>query len=495
MGTAGYFARNSVIRITSFAVGVGFALFVTPVVVGTLGKAGYGVWVLVSSVACYFLLLEGGVMQAVSRHAAAALARDDLHEVDRICTAGVALHALSCGLALCVTGVLALCADVFASDQLPTERLRQCLVIYSICLSLFFLFRSYTGLLMAEMRWTLIAVLGMLRSAFTSLAVLFMITPENGLWLLAAVNGGGFLLEGVTCFYFARGRGLGRVRVALFDAALARELLGYGWAFTVTQFGESMRYRSQNYIIALFAGVREVAVFSIAMQFIGYFLSLMQSAFGIMVPYFSRMQAHGDGENAATSLLFALRLSYVTASFIGLCLVFYGQEFIVLWLGSGFAEAHDVLVPLTVGAVCSLGMLPADGYLLGTARHRMLARCAMAEGLCIVLLSLALAGPFGMVGVAWAYCVVALVVRGGVVPWFVFTQAGLPISAYARLLAEVAGTHVAPQVLLYLFMRDMLGTGYLQLVFLAGMQGVLAVTIQSLFLRLARGAAEAAKEA
>jgi len=489
MGTSGYFARNSVIRIVSFAVGVGFALFVTPVVVGTLGKTNYGVWVLVSSVACYFLLLEGGVMQAVSRHAAAALARDDRHEVDRVCTAGFALHALSCGLALCVTGGLALFAGVFASDQLPVERLRQCLVIYSVCLSLFFLFRTHTGLLMAEMRWTLIAVLAMLRSAFTSLAVLLMITPENGLWLLAAVNGGGFLLEGAACLLFARRSGRGRVRVALLDAALARELLGYGWAFTVTQLGESMRYRSQNYIIALFSGVREVAVFSIAMQFIGYFLSLMQSAFGIMVPYFSRMQARGDRDDTAGSLLFALRLSYVTASFIGLCLIFYGQEFIVLWLGPGFAEAHDALVPLTIGAVFSLGMLPADGYLLGTARHRMLARCAMAEGVSIVLLSLALAGPFGMEGVAWAYCGVALVFRAGVVPWFVFTQAGLPLLAYARLLAEVAVTHVAPQVLLYLIMRGTLGTGYLQLALLAGMQGVLAVGIQSSLLRFTRGAA------
>ncbi|WP_353117838.1 oligosaccharide flippase family protein [Nitratidesulfovibrio sp.] len=489
MSTLRYFARNSVIRVLSFAVGVGFALFVTPKVVGTLGKATYGVWVLISSVLCYYLLLEGGVMQAVAKYASAAFARGDRREVDRVCTAGVALHALSCVAALCVTALLAFFAGAFATEFVSPERLRLCLVTYSACLAFMFLFRTFTGILMAEMRWTFIALLSMARSALTSITVLIWIRPDNGLLLLAVVNGAGFLLEGMVCLYCVRCGRMASFRPSLFDLSLARNMLVYGFTFTMSEVGDSFRYRSQNYVIALFMGVREVAIFSIAMQFIGYFISLMQSAFGIMVPYFSRMQVGSDSMNIGPTLLHALRLSYVMASFIGMCLVFYGRDFIVLWLGEGFSASYDALVPLTIGAVLSLGMLPADGFLLGTARHRVLARCALAEGGCILLLSVALAGPFGMAGVAWAYCIAATVFRAGIVPYLVFTHAGLSMADYGRLVAGVLATHVVPQVLCYLALRGSLGNGYLQLALLVCTQALLVVVIQMSMLRLHRSPA------
>ncbi|MBZ2172989.1 lipopolysaccharide biosynthesis protein [Nitratidesulfovibrio sp. SRB-5] len=483
MSTLGYFARNSVIRILSFAVGVAFALLVTPTVVGAMGKAQYGVWVLVSSIVCYFLLLEGGVMQAVSKYAAAAHGRNDQQEVDRVFTVGVALHGLSCLVSLLVTAALVYGADFFDARHVSPGRLRLCLLIYSSCLAAMFLFRSHMGIIMAEMRWTLIAVLAMLRSTVTSLVVLFSINESNGLELLSAVNGGGFLLESLLCVLIVKRRGSARFRPHLFSRALAREMLGYGWAFTVTQIGESMRYRSQNYIIAWFMGVREVAVFSIAMQFVGYFLSLMQSAFGIMVPYFSRLQADGDGEGTRATLLFSLRLSYMTSSLIAACLIFYGRPFILLWLGEGFSPSYDALVPLSLGAALSLGMLPADGYLLGTATHRTLARCAMAEGVLIVLLSLLLVTPYGIVGVAWAYLLASALFRAGIVPWLVFTHAGMSLIVYLRLLAELGVTHVLPQVLCFLLIRDAFGPGYWQLLLCCCAQAGVAVGMQAALLR------------
>ena len=483
MSALHYFARNSVIRIASFAVGVGFTLVVTPVVVGAMGKAQYGVWVLVSSVGAYFLLLEGGVMQAVSRFAAAAIARGDGEEVDRVFTAGVALHGLACVAGLLATVLVVACTGLFDVQHVSPGRLRQSLFIYCSCLGVMFLFKTYTGILMAEMRWTFIALLAMLRSIVTSLAVLFTIDESNGLVLLSAVNGSGFLLESLLAVLAVRLRGSAHLRPRLFDRQLARQLLGYGWSFTVSLIGESMRYRPQHYIIAFFLGVREVAVFAIAMQFVNYFQSLMLSAFGIMVPYFSRMQASGDGQGTRETLLYSLRLSHVFSSVIALCLIFYGRDFILLWLGDGFAASYDALVPMSIGAALSLGMMPSDGYLLGTAAHRMLARCTVAEGVGMTVLALLLVRPFGLAGVAWAFLVASVVFRAGLVPWLVFGHAGLSYAAYGRLLAGLAVTHVLPQAGCHLLIRGSLGTGYWQLAVYGMAQVCLALLTEAAVMR------------
>lgn len=479
MSALHYFARNSVIRIASFAVGVGFTLVVTPVVVGAMGKAQYGVWVLISSVAAYFLLFEGGVMQAVSRFAAGAIARDDSEEVDRVFTTGVALHGLACVVSMLATVLLVVCAGLLDVHDISPDRLRQSLAIYCGCFSVMFLFKTYTGILMAEMRWTFIALLAMLRSIVTSVVVLFTIDASNGLLLLSAANGGGFLLEALLAVLAVRLRGSAHLRPRLFDRELARQLLGYGWSFTVSLIGGSLRYRPQHYIIAFFLGVREVAVFAIAMQFVSYFQSLMLSAFGIMVPYFSRMQANGDGQGTRETLLYSLRLSHVFSSVIALCLIFYGKDFILLWLGDGFAASYDALVPMSIGAALSLGMMPSDGYLLGTAAHRMLARCTMAEGVSMTVLALLLVRPFGLMGVAWAFLIASVVFRAGLVPWLVFGHAGLPFTAYWRLLAGVAVTHVLPQVGCHLLIHDRLGTGYWQLALYGMVQVCLALLTEA----------------
>ena len=401
------------------------------------------------------------------------------------------LHLGSCVISLCVTALAAYMMHRMLGSEASSERMQSCFVIYSTCLAIMYLFKTYTGIMMAEMRWTFIAVLSMIRSAVTSFAVYFWIDAESGVLFLAWANGLGFLLESVICWLVVRRQRAARVRLALYDTRLARELLRFGLTFCASVLGDSLRYRTQNYVIALFMGVRDVAIFSIAMQFISYFLTLMQSAFGFMVPHFSRLQARNQGKETQETMLQVLHHSLVMSSFIGLCLIFYGKTFILLWLGDGFAASYDALVPLTIGAIISCSMMPADGFLLGTAGHRILAVCALTEGGCIVLASLGGAALYGMGGVAWAYCLVALVFRGVIVPGIVFPRAGLPVTAYVRLLANVMLVYVTPQLLFYLALQGRTGDSYLSLVALAGVQAALVVVIQLSKIRFGKRDCEA----
>jgi O-antigen/teichoic acid export membrane protein len=481
-----YLIRNSTLRLVSFGIGIVFALFVTPVIIGAVGQAAYGVWALISATVANYLLLDFGLSQAVSKFVAAAMARKDQEAIDRICSTGIALNIISCLLSFIITIALL----YFGKDHIPQgtdfAQVQTYFAVYAGTFSLLFLFRTWNGVLAAEMRWTLLAFISMVKNVIVSLSVLIWISGENGLMFLSVVNGAGFLLEGVAYWIFAR-RGFSvNIRPWHVDWKLAGELLKFGFTSLVAQLGQAMRFRSQPYIIVKTIGAEGVAVFSIATQLITYFTNLIRSAFGIFIPHFSRLQAQGDSDGIRQSMLSALWLSYRVSAYVGLCLVFYGGDFVDLWLGPEFRDVQLVLVPMAIGSIFSTAIIPAQEFLMGISQHRITAICNIGEGVCVVLSSMISMMYWGIIGVGWSFFICAFIFRGYLLPYYAFRQANLSIFNYMQLVLCVALTHVLPQWIFWIVVRDYMGTGYLSLFAMSVMQGVVIIVVQYGLFRLDR---------
>ena len=204
MKIAQYLIRNSTLRLVSFGVGIIFALFVTPIIINAIGQAAYGVWTLISATVANYLLLDFGLSQAVSKFVAAALAREDQKDINRICSTGIALNIISCLLSFTITIALLYLGKDHIPQGTDFAQVQTYFAIYAGTFSLLFLFRTWNGVLAAEMRWTLLALIAMVKNVVVSLSVLIWISGENGLLFLSVVNGVGFLLEGIGYWIFAR---------------------------------------------------------------------------------------------------------------------------------------------------------------------------------------------------------------------------------------------------------------------------------------------------
>ena len=84
MSVLRYFARNSLIRLAVFGVGIVAAFLVTPHILRCLGTDTYGAWALISALLGYYLLLDCGMLQAVSQKSSAASAKNDPETVRRV---------------------------------------------------------------------------------------------------------------------------------------------------------------------------------------------------------------------------------------------------------------------------------------------------------------------------------------------------------------------------------------------------------------------------
>ncbi len=491
MSALRYFARNSVLRLFSFGVALIAAFMVTPHMLRCLGQTGYGVWALISSLAGYYMLLDFGLFQAVCKYTAAACATDDEEECARIYSTAFAAGALACVLTLALAGILSLCVGRIAADAANIPSTGAALGIFSASIAVQLLFRSSHAVLAAWLRWNTLALLNMMRAVFTTPLVLYLADPvlsvAENLLRVAVIMACGNLLEFGWHFCLAL-RGDRRIlRPSAVSAATAKALLRYGAPAFVDTLGLLFRQRTQIFAVASFLGLSAVTLFSLAQQLLNYMNSVMLNAFGIMNPYFSRLQATDGMESCKKSLLEAMRLSFTVSTYMGLCAIFYGGLFLTRWLGPRFGETGDLLLPLGAASIITFGSGVVVGFLFGLGEHRILAALSISEGACSTLASIPAALLYGLNGVVWVMGVAALVMQLGILPLKVCRIAGIRLRVYHAACLGTVAVQAGVQGLYYLCIINRLTPDYMVIILAcAGQFAVTALTL-AITMRVSRG--------
>ena len=98
--------------------------------------------------------------------------------------------------------------------------------------------------------------------------------------------------------------------------------------------------------------------------------------------------------------LFSSKLTSLVVFPVLTFLVYFGQEFIFLWLGKTYSEGYQVMTVLAIGSFFYLPQLSAGPILLGTARHKILMYFSIFSGIASVVLAILLTEKMGLVGLA-----------------------------------------------------------------------------------------------
>ncbi len=483
MNVLSYFARNSFIRLLSFAVTLGSAFVVTPHMLRCLGDSAYGMWALISSMAGYFMLLDLGLLQAVCKYASAAQVKNDLVERESVYSTAFGLNVLACLAALLITGVLVLGTGSLLGNEAP-QSAGVALGIFMASVAVQLLFRSSQALMAADMRWRDLALLAMLRTLLTTCGVLWLLaensSPARNIVLVAMIMAFGNTLECLGHIVLAAIGG-SRPHPARLSLQKTRELIRYGLPVVAVNMGDLLRQRSQVFVVAAILGLGPVALFSLAQQLMAYIGNVMLNVFGIMAPYFSRLQAGGKMEDCRRSLLDAMMLSYSASTYFGLCAIFYGGLFISRWLGPQYGKIDSLLPMLGVAGMVGFGGMVVNGFLLGLGEHRILAALSVGEGLICLAAGIPATAMFGLEGMACSICAAALITQLGILPFRACRAAGLsPASYYVALLGPVAA-QTCLQYLYYLLIRGWLAADYPVLALACAGQALVGLTLPATF--------------
>ena len=120
----------------------------------------------------------------------------------------------------------------------------------------------------------------------------------------------------------------------------------------------------------------------------------------------------------------ALGLFFVT---LFICL---GQPLLDLWMGRALLGAWPLLVILGLGELLAMSQWITYSMILGMGRHKLTACFNMLEGVLILGSALALAEPYGLIGMALAVAVPGAVCRGLAPLLYGCRLVQVPVGAY-----------------------------------------------------------------
>jgi O-antigen/teichoic acid export membrane protein len=146
------------------------------------------------------------------------------------------------------------------------------------------------------------------------------------------------------------------------------------------------------------------------------------------MPLASRFEAAGEPDKLRLLLRQGTRLALLVVLPVQVVLFFRGQAFIGLWMGDQYALISGrVLQLLLLAQVFTVANSTSFNIVLGLGKHQRCALWAGSEAIANLLLSILLAHPFGLYGVALGTIIPNLVVHLRLWPNYVCDIVGVPL--------------------------------------------------------------------
>jgi len=152
--------------------------------------------------------------------------------------------------------------------------------------------------------------------------------------------------------------------------------------------------------VAACISVPAVTFFAAGGRLVTYATDVVQALAQVFTPMSSAMYASGSMDGLRRVLILGNRYSAFVAFPISVTLLLIGSRFIQVWLGAQYVSSQSVLAILIVPTALYLAQATSPKILYGMARHKTLAVVLLAEGLANLVLSVTLARPYGLNGVA-----------------------------------------------------------------------------------------------
>lgn len=413
-----------------------WGIVMVPIYLKYLGKAEYGIWILIHAVVGYYGLLDLGVYKAVVRHVSRYIGLEDSGQLNEVFNTALVVQGLTGLIALGICIVVALTLPHLGIFEITQHRdARMLLLLVGASTALNFPGSVFRGALVAAGRFDLSNLIRMLSSLAINVGQILVLSHDGGLvelaWVLLAVT----LLEKPVAVLLALGY-VPHLRLAprMFCRRRVREVLVYGFHAFATSAGERLRFFTDSVVIGGFLPAQAITDFRMGSRPLQFLTNGVRGISSVLTPAFSRTEAVDSPDHAARLLVLGTRATAVIGTLGCLILTLAGARLLRLWLGEGFESSATILLVLMPAYLLETTLAPTGSLLLGTDDVRVISRATIAEGLANLGLSLVLIQPFGLIGVAVGTVLPMIVVRLFVLPWFACRKTGLP---YPGFLAEV----------------------------------------------------------
>jgi len=352
---------------TNIIVGIGL----TPFILSSLGKSEYGLYMLVGSLIGYLALLDFGLNSTTVRFVSKYRHEKNKDKEEAFIATNLGIYA---GLAILIAlvGLIFYTTIDYFFDNLSTDELHLFKVMYLIMLLnlIFGMVRSpLVGIIMAYEEFNFPKILNYLRIILRAVTIIIFL--KYGGKALAIVLIDTFFGFSILLIYF------GFIYFKLpvkfnflkFRKRFINKIFSYSiWIFLGVLM-DQLYWRSGQTILGIKSTTEEIAVFAIGMLFISYYMTMSSAISGLFLPTATKMYVNKASKDELRNLMIKVgRIQWFIISNMLFGFLFFGKQFIQLWIGDGYEDSWVIAVilmlALTIPSIQNVGNSILEAYYL-----------------------------------------------------------------------------------------------------------------------------------
>lgn len=422
----------------------------TPFVIGEVGAAAYGVWLVIGSLCGYLYLIRGGVPASSVRSFSHALAKPDNERgLNAAIASSLAVYLIQAALVF-VAGVVLFGVFEFAFDIpaaiRPQARIAFIIVVVQIGVN----FPGRLPLTVMEAHDDFVpknlVQFGSLLVRFTLTIVLLSI--EASLALLATALLAQFIVEFIVgVIVIKRLYPPVRVRLALAERDEMKGIAKTGAAILIIMLGGQLAYRTDTLVIGAFLKMEDVSIYGLANNLTQQMIELILAISAVVMPRATKLMAAAEHDELRGLTLRWSKIALTLMLAPGIYLLVLGQEFISWWinpeLGMPAGEILWIILPSFFLFFPARGV--AEPVMVASGKLRIPATAALLSGVVNLGISIALVKPLGLHGVAIGTAVPTAVLAVLLI-YLACNEVGLSTWAYLRYVVVKNTLGAAPAV-------------------------------------------------
>ncbi len=461
-----FVARGVLSDYLLWAVSVFSGLFMTPVMLHYLKPEGYGLWAVFGSLLGYLGIVDLGLSPSTAKHVAQFRAQGRSHAMSEWVSSTlffyVPLSAVVLGCAILmapyVSGLL------HVSSGLMTIA-KWALIAASFSLAVALPRGALRGVIVGHQRMDIANLVDAAFVMINALTLFVVLSSGGGLLGAALASAGVSVLQTIVVFVLTRILYPSvRMTPRFFNPGVVRRALRFSVPILVVAITTQVVFRTDNIVIGVFRGAREVVNYAIAYTLMWYCMNLVFKISDSLLPVFSDLDAGGERRSMRRAYLESCRLSVALAFCLTVGLIFFGRSAITFWVGEerfvGMATLIALALLPAVHSVIHVGSV----MLIGLGRARSIALLSVPDAGLNIVLSVVLVRWLGVVGVALGTLIPELLTTFWYIPRLCNREVRIPgrefiAEVYLRpLIAAAVGVVVAWGVTRMLFSAHPLAT-------------------------------------
>jgi O-antigen/teichoic acid export membrane protein len=432
------------------------AYILTPFTLHRLGDGGYGTWNLITSITGYLALLVLGVPMASVRFFAEHVADGDDKRLNDAIASCMGLYLILGAIAL--AGGAALFAFFALSFDIPVSigaDARLAFGVTVLWVSLGFAGSLPSGVLAAADDFVARNAVRLAGVALRFVLTIVILTVWPTLTMLAVIQVACLVFDFQLSWWVARRRHPElRLRLGNFDWQVVRRIFAFSLYVLVLNAGARLSFETDSIVIGKFDRIESIPYFTIANSFVIYLMEFVIAIGAVVMPMATRLKTQQRSPELRQVFLKWSKIAVSLTMLAGLFLIILGPRFIAWWIGPSYEVPSGQVLRILM--VSYLVFLPVRGValpiLMGLGKPGLPTIAFLAAGLVNVVLSIALAGPYGIAGVAVGTAI-PNVLFAAVVLVQTCRVLEIPVAEYVRYVGPRALIGSLPPLALLLWFR------------------------------------------